>query len=185
MADKLMSDLSRRMDGALEVLSREFSGLRTGRASTALLDPITVDAYESKMPLTQVGSVTVPESRMLMVQVWDQTLVKAVEKAIQEAGLGLNPSVEGQIVRIPMPELSEERRIELTKVARKYAESGRIAVRNVRRDGMEHLKRMEKDGELSEDEQHHHADEIQSLTDEHIKKIDDSLHTKEADILKV
>ena len=141
------------MNGAVEALKREFAGLRTGRASAALLEPITVDAYGSKMPLNQVGTVGVPDPRMLAVQVWDTGLVGAVEKSIRDSGLGLNPQTEGNLVRVPIPELTEERRIELTKIANKYAEQARVAARNVRRDGMDTLKRMEKDGEISQDDQ--------------------------------
>jgi ribosome recycling factor len=177
--------LSRRMDGALKTLSQEFSGLRTGRASAELLDPVQVEAYGSMMPLKQVGTVTVPEPRMLAVQVWDKSMVKAVEKAIASAGLGLNPMADGQLVRIPLPELTEERRKELVKVAAKYSEQARIAVRNVRRDGMDQLKKLEKDGKISEDEQRDKADLIQKMTDTHIEKIDGMLSQKEKDILKV
>ncbi len=185
MADKLISDLKRRMEGAIQALGHEFNGLRTGRASTALLEKIDVDAYGSKMPLNQVSSVTVPEARMLSVQVWDQGMVKAVEKAISEAGLGLNPTVDGQTLRINLPELTEERRLELQKIARKYAEAARVSIRNVRRDGMETIKKQEKDGELSEDELHRTSHEIQEITDEYVKKVDDTLATKEQDIIKV
>lgn len=185
MPDALTKDLQRRMDGALESLKREFGGLRTGRAATSLLDPIMVDAYGASMPLNQVGTVGVPESRMLTVQVWDRKLVGAVEKAIRDSGLGLNPSNDGNLVRVPIPPLSEERRQELTKVAAKYAEQGRVAVRNVRRDGMEQLKRMEKEHQISEDEHRRKADEVQKLTDEHIKLIDEALAQKEAEILQV
>ena len=185
MADPDLSDITRRMDGAQEALRKEFSGLRTGRASAALLEPVMVDAYGANMPLNQVGSVSVPEPRMVTVQVWDRSLVGAVEKAIRGAGLGLNPASDGQLIRVPIPALSEERRIELTKIAGKYAEQARIAVRNVRRDGMEMLKRMEKANELSEDDHRLWADEIQSLTDEHIKGIDEALSQKEEEILQV
>jgi ribosome recycling factor len=147
------NDLKRRMDGALDALKREFVGLRTGRASTSLLEHIQVDAYGSAMPLNQVASVSVPEPRLLTVQVWDNGNIKATEKAIQDSGLGLNPQTEGNLIRVPIPELSEERREEMTKVAAKYAEQGRIAVRNVRRDGMDSLKKLEKDGDISQDEQ--------------------------------
>ncbi len=180
-----IDDIERRMDGALGVLRREFGGLRAGRASASLLDTIIVEAYDSEMPLNQMASVNVPEARMLSVQVWDKSMVKAVEKAIMNAGLGLNPVVDGQTVRVPIPELNEERREELSRVAAKYAEQARIAVRNVRRDGMDTLKRMEKDGELSQDDQHIWGDEIQSITDEHIGKIDDTLATKQQDIMQV
>ena len=183
--DPDIDDIQRRMDGALEVLRREFGGLRTGRANTSLLDSVIVAAYDSEMPLNQLASVNVPESRMLSVQVWDKSMVKAVEKAILNAGLGLNPVADGQIVRVPIPELNEERREELSRVAAKYAEQARIAVRNVRRDGMDNLKHMEKDGELSQDDQHIWGDEIQSITDAHIGKIDDTLATKQQDIMQV
>lgn len=185
MADPDLSDLQRRMDSALEVLRKEFAGLRTGRASVHLLDPITVDAYGAAMPLTQVGTVSVPEPRMITVQVWDRGLAGAVEKAIRDSGLGLNPAAAGQLIRIPIPPLSAERRQELTKVAHKYAEQGRVAVRNVRRDGMDLLKKMEKDGDLSEDEHRLWADEIQEMTDRHIKLIDELLTQKDAEILQV
>lgn len=185
MADADISDIERRMDGALEAVLREFSGLRTGRASAGLLEPLNVDAYDSQMPMNQVGTISVPEPRLLTVQVWDQTLVKAVEKSIMESNLGLNPQTEGNLIRIPIPDLSEERRVELTKVAGQYAEQARIAVRNVRRDGMDRLKKMEKAGELSQDDQHLYADEIQSMTDAHIKKIDAALEVKEQEIMQV
>ena len=185
MADPDLSDITRRMDGAQEALRKEFAGLRTGRASAALLEPVTVEAYGSTMPINQVGTVGVPEPRMITVQVWDRSLVGAVEKAIRNAGLGLNPAADGQLVRVPIPALSEERRIELTKVAGKYSEQARVAVRNVRRDGMDMLKRMEKDGDISEDDHRMWSDEIQSLTDEHIKSIDTALAQKEEEILQV
>ena len=180
-----IDDIERRMDGALGVLRREFGGLRAGRASATLLDTIIVEAYDSEMPLNQMASVNVPEARMLSVQVWDKSMVKAVEKAIMNAGLGLNPVVDGQTVRVPIPELNEERREELSRVAAKYAEQARIAVRNVRRDGMDTLKRMEKDGEISQDDQHFWGDEIQSITDDHVAKIDDTLAAKQQDITQV
>ena len=185
MAEPQISELKRRMDGALEALRRDFAGLRTGRASAHLLEPVMVKAYGNEMPLTQVGTIGVPEPRMITVQVWDRSQVSAVEKAIRDSGLGLNPSSEGQVVRVPIPELSQERRVEMTKVAHKYAEQGRIAVRNVRRDGMDTLKRMEKDGEISKDEHRAWADEIQKITDDHIKRIDDVLAQKEKEILQV
>ena len=147
-----MADLNKRMNGAVEVLRKEFAGLRTGRASASLLEPISVQAYGGEMPLNQVGTIGVPEPRLLSVQVWDKGLVKAVEKAIRISGLGLNPAVEGTLIRVPIPELSEERRAELAKVAHRYAEAARVAVRNVRRDGMEQLKRQEKESEISQDE---------------------------------
>ncbi len=180
-----IDDITRRMDGAVEVLRREFSGLRTGRANPSLLETVIVEAYESEMPLNQLASINVPEARMLSVQVWDKSMIKAVEKAIMNAGLGLNPVVDGQTVRVPIPELNEERREELTRVAAKYAEQARIAVRNVRRDGMDTLKHMEKDGHMSQDDQHFWGDEIQSITDEHVGKIDDTLAAKQQDIMQV
>ncbi|HEY2112308.1 MAG TPA: ribosome recycling factor, partial [Dongiaceae bacterium] len=149
MPNELMNELKRRMDGALEALRREFGGLRTGRASAHLLDTVMVKAYGGDMPLNQVGTVSVPEPRMITVQVWDRSLVTPVEKAIREANLGVNPQSDGQLVRLPIQELSQERRQEMTKIAHKYAEHGRVAVRNVRRDGMETLKKMEKDGKIS------------------------------------
>ena len=182
---KLKSDVSRRMEGAVEVLHKEFSGLRTGRASVSLLDPVMVNAYGLEMPINQVGTVSVPESRMISVQVWDKGLVKSVEKAIIVSGLGLNPAVDGQMVRIPIPPLNEERRVELSKIAGKYSEEARVAVRNVRRHGMDELKKMEKDNHISEDAHRQYSDEIQKLTDEFIKKIDDSLAQKEKDIMQV
>ena len=185
MADEDLTDIERRMKGAVEALNREFAGLRTGRASTALLEPLSVNAYDSQMPMNQVGTISVPEPRMLTVQVWDQSLVKAVEKAIMESSLGLNPQTEGNLIRIQIPDLSEERRVELTKVAGQYAEQARIAVRNVRRDGMDKLKKMEKAGEMSQDDHHLYADEIQELTDAHVKKIDDAQEAKEQEIMQV
>jgi ribosome recycling factor len=185
MAEELSNELKRRMDGALEALRREFAGLRTGRASVHLLDPVVVKAYGGEMPLNQVGTVNVPEPRMITVQVWDRSLVVAVEKAIRDANLGVNPQTDGQLVRVPIPELSSERRLELTKLAHKYAEQGRIAVRNVRRDGMETLKKMEKDGKISEDDHRRRSEEVQKATDEHIKKVDDALAQKEKEILQV
>ncbi len=185
MPQKELDELGRRMDGALEALRREFAGLRTGRASAHLLEPITVSAYGSDMPITQVGTISVPEPRMITVQVWDRGLVSAVERGIRDAGLGLNPASDGQLVRVPIPELSQERRQELSKVGHKYAEQARIAVRNVRRDGMEHLKKMEKDGEISQDEHRVWSDKVQKLTDDHIKRIDDALAQKEKEIMQV
>ena len=185
MAEIDLSDIERRMDGALEALNREFGGLRTGRASPALLNPLTVDAYGSQMPLNQVGTVNAPEARLLTVQVWDQQLVKAVEKSVVESNLGLNPQTEGNLIRIPIPDLSEERRVELKKIAGKYAEQGKIAIRNVRRDGMDTLKQMERDGEISQDEQRSQSEEIQKLTDAQISKIDAMLESKETEIMQV
>lgn len=187
MADALldMADIKRRMDGALKALDAEFAGLRTGRASAALLEPIHADAYGASMPIPQLGTISVPEPRMLAVQVWDAGVVKAVERAIRDSDLGLNPQTEGQVIRVRLPDLNEERRQELSKVAGKYAEQARVAVRNVRRDGMETLKRMEKDGEISEDEHRSMSHDLQKLTDDHVKKVDDALHEKEKDIMQV
>jgi ribosome recycling factor len=180
-----LGDLKKRMDSALEVLRKDLQGLRTGRASASLLESVVVEAYESEMPLTQVGTVNVPEPRMLTVQVWDRGLVKAVEKAIRTSSLGLNPAVDGQLIRVPLPELTQERRNELVKVAHKYAEQARVAVRNVRRDGMDNLKRLEKDGDISQDEHKHWSDEVQKLTDRHIESVNQLLDHKEKDILQV
>ncbi|MEM6413613.1 MAG: ribosome recycling factor [Pseudomonadota bacterium] len=177
-----LDDLSKRMDGALAALKTEFSGLRTGRASASLVEPINVDAYGSQMPMNQVGTVSVPEPRTITIQVWDKGLVGAVEKAIREAGLGINPVVDGVNVRVPVPPLTEERRIELTKVAGKYAEQAKVAVRNVRREGMETIKKS--DG-VGEDDQKRLSDQVQKLTDEMIKKIDDALAKKEGEIMQV
>lgn len=180
-----LNDLKSRMQGAVDVLEKEYTGLRTGRASINMLDPIVVDVYGAKMPLNQVGTVSVPESRLLAVQVWDANNTKSVEKAIRDAGLGLNPQAEGTLIRIPIPELSTERRTELQKVAGKYAKSARVAIRNVRRDGMDALKKGEKDNEISEDEHKRLSDEVQKLTDQFIKNVDDHLSRKEADVMKV
>lgn len=185
MADLDLDDIERRMDGAVNALKTEFAGLRTGRASASLLEPIHVEAYGSRMPLNQVGTISVPEPRMISVQVWDRSMAKAVEKAIRESDLGLNPQSDGQLIRVPLPDLSEERRAELVKVASKYAESARVAVRNVRRDGMDDLKKMEKDGDISQDDRRLYEDEIQELTDKHVKAIDEALASKEKDIMQV
>lgn len=178
-------DLERRMDGAINSLHSELQGLRTGRASINLLDTVQVPAYGSNVPMNQVGSVTVMDSRMLAVNIWDKGLVGAADRAIRDAGLGLNPVVDGQNLRIPIPPLNEERRVELTKVAGKYAESARIAVRNVRRDGMDAIKKMEKDGEISEDELKRLSDEVQKLTDTFVKQVDETLKAKEEEIMQV
>jgi ribosome recycling factor len=185
MANIDLDDIERRMDGALDALSREFGGLRTGRASASLLEPLSVEAYGAQTPINQVSTISVPEARMLTVQVWDQGLVKNVEKSIRESNLGLNPQTEGNLVRVPIPDLSEERRVELTKIAGKYAEQGRVAVRNVRRDGMDQLKKSEKAGDISQDDQRLYSDEIQELTNAHIKKVDETLQAKESEILQV
>jgi len=177
------ADLERRMRGALETLKHDLSGLRTGRASTSLLDPIVVEVYGANMPLNQVATVTAPEPRMLSVQVWDRSNASAVEKALRSSGLGLNPIAEGQVIRLPIPELTEERRKELAKLASQYAEKARVAVRNVRRDGMDALKKAEKDSEISQDDHKRRADEIQKLTDKIIGEIDGTSAAKEKEIL--
>ena len=181
----LKTDLSRRMDGALETLRREFSGLRSGRASPAFLEPVRVEAYGGEVPLSQVGTVGVPEARMLTVQVWDRTLVGAVERAIRDSGLGLNPASDGQLVRVPIPQLTGERRAELAKMAGKYAEGCKISVRGVRRDGMDQIKALEKKGTISEDDEKRWAEDVQKLTDQYIKKIDDALAEKDKEIRQV
>ncbi|HEX4637644.1 MAG TPA: ribosome recycling factor [Rhizomicrobium sp.] len=178
-------ELDRRMNGAVATLKSELGGLRTGRASAALLDPVKVEAYGNVVPINQVGTISTPEARMITVQVWDKGLAKAVDKAIRDAGLGLNPQMDGQLLRIPLPELNEERRKELSKLAHKYAEAARVAVRNVRRDGMDLLKRLEKDHKIGQDEQHTKGEELQKLTDAHIKDIDSALHAKEQEIMQV
>ena len=183
--NELKQDLSRRMDGALETLRREFSGLRTGRASPALLEPVRVPAYGNEVPLNQVGTVGAPEPRMLTVQVWDRSLVGAVERAIRDSGLGLNPAADGQLVRVPIPQLTAERRTELVKAAHKYAEGTRVAVRGVRRDGMEQIKNFEKKHEISEDVAKHWSEDVQKLTDQYIKRVDEMLTEKERDIKQV
>ena len=186
MSDTYNKDeLDRRMNGAVATLKSELAGLRTGRASAALLDPVKVEAYGNTVPINQVGTVSTPEARMITVQVWDKSMAKAVDKAIRDAGLGLNPQMDGQLLRIPLPELNEERRKELTKLAAKYAEAARVAVRNVRRDGMDLLKKLEKDGKIGQDEHHTRGDVLQKMTDAHIKDVDTSLHSKEQEIMQV
>ena len=178
-------DIKRRMHGAVEALKHDFGGLPTGRASPRMLEPIHVDAYGANMPLAQVGSITVPEPRMLQINVWDRGLVVAVEKAIRASNLGLNPQTEGQAIRLRLPDLTQERRKELVKVAHQYAEKARIAVRNVRRDGMENLKQLEKAHLMSEDDHKKKADEVQKMTDDTIKEIEQVLKTKEQEIMQV
>ena len=180
-----MDDLQKRMNGAVAALKHEFAGLRTGRASVTLLEPVHVDAYGSSMPLNQVSTINAPEARMLTVQVWDRGLVIAVDKAIRSANLGLNPQVDGQLLRIPIPALTEERRKELSKIAAKYTEAGRVAVRNIRRDGMDTLKRMKHDHDLSEDDHKLWHDEVQEMTDAAIAKIDAALAHKQSEIVQV
>ncbi|MEM1075796.1 MAG: ribosome recycling factor [Pseudomonadota bacterium] len=187
MSDDFMldtDDLERRMDGAMSSLKTEFASLRTGRASASMLEPITVEAYGQRTPINQVGTVNVPESRMVTINVWDKGLVGPVEKAIRESGLGINPQLNGTIIMLPIPELNEERRRELTKVAGQYAENARVSVRNVRRDGMDQIKKAKSDG-LSEDDQKLWEAEVQDITDRFIKAIDDQLATKQSEIMQV
>ncbi len=185
MADVNMNDLERRMHATHDSFSKELSGLRTGRASANLLDGVQVEVYGAKMPLNQVASVSVAEARLLNVQVWDANNAKAVEKAIASAGLGLNPQPAGSLIRVPLPGLTEERRVELAKVAAKYAEAARVAVRNIRREGMDNAKKMKAAGQLSEDALKMNEEKIQKMTDQWIKKIDDSLAHKETEIKQV
>jgi len=187
MADDIVihpDDLQRRMDGARAALNHEFGSLRTGRASSSMLDPVMVDAYGSPTPINQVGTVNVPEPRMVTINVWDKQLVGKVEKAIRESGLGINPQLNGTIIMLPIPELNEERRRDLTKVAAQYAESARVAVRNVRRDGMDQIKKAKADG-MSEDDQKFWSDEVQALTDKAIAAVDAALEAKQAEIMQV
>ena len=177
------NDINRRMHGALENLKHDLAGLRTGRASTALLDPIQVEVYGANMPINQVATVSVPEPRLISVQVWDRSNISSVEKAIRNAGLGINPITDGQMIRLPIPDLTEERRKELAKLAGQYAEKARVAVRNVRRDGMDALKTDEKKKEISEDEHKRLDAEVQKMTDDTIKEIDAAAHAKEQEIL--
>ena len=183
--DKVITDLRRRMDGAIDALKKELGGLRTGRAAPSLLESVSVNAYGTNMPLNQLGTVSAPEPRLLVVQVWDRSMAKAVDAAIREAGLGLNPQSEGQVIRVPIPPLSEERRKELTKIAHKYAEHARVSARNVRRDGLEGLKKREKDREITQDQHRKLDKDVQTLTDDTIKKVDDALAQKEKEVLQV
>lgn len=188
MADDFMldtDDLERRMDGAMASLRTEFASLRTGRASASMLEPVTVEAYGQQTPINQLGTVNVPEPRMVTINVWDKSMVNAVEKAIRESGLGINPQLNGTIIMLPIPELNEERRRELTKVAGQYAEHARVAVRNVRRDGMDQVKKAKNDGLMSEDDQKFWETEVQELTDKHIAAVDAALETKQAEIMQV
>ena len=185
MSEINKDDLIKRMDGAINSFGGDLVGLRTGRASTNMVDGILVDAYGQKMPIDQVGSISVPEARMISIQVWDKGLVIAVEKAIHESGLGLNPQTDGELIRIPIPELNEERREELSKIAGKYAEQSRVAIRNVRRDGMDEIKKIEKDGTVGKDRAVDLSNEVQELTDDYIKKIDEMLSQKENEIRQV
>lgn len=185
MAAANMKDLEKRMQGALEALKHEFAGLRTGRAHVSLLDSVMVESYGAQMPIIQIATVSSPDPRSLSVQVWDKTNVKAAEKGIRNAGLGLNPVVDGTTVRVPIPELTEERRADLAKVAGTYSENAKIAIRNVRRHGMDDVKKAEKDGELSKDELKKSEDEIQKLTDDHVASTDSLLSDKQAEIMQV
>ena len=187
MADEFIidtDDLQRRMDGALSVMKTEFASLRTGRASSSMLDPITVEVYGQRTPLNQLGTINVPEPRMVTVNVWDKTNVPLVEKAIRESGLGINPQLNGTIIMLPIPELNEERRRELSRVAGQYAESARVAVRNIRRDGMDQIKKAKSDG-MSEDDQKFWEEAVQELTDITIKMLDETLESKQAEIMQV
>ncbi len=185
MSEINKNDLVKRMDGAINSFNGDLVGLRTGRASTNMVDGILVDAYGQKMPIDQVGSISVPEARMISIQVWDKGLVVAVEKAIHESDLGLNPQADGELIRIPIPELNEERREELSKIAGKYAEQSRVAIRNIRRDGMDEIKKIEKDGTVGKDRAVDLSNEVQELTDDYIKKIDEMLSQKENEIRQV
>ncbi len=186
MADEFsLSALTSRMDKSVDSLKDELAGLRTGRASATMLDPVMVDAYGSPMPLNQMASVTVSDVRMISVQVWDRTMAAAVDKAIRDSGLGLNPITEGANIRVPLPELNEERRRELSKVASNYAEQARVAVRHIRRDGMDNLKKGEKDGDMGKDEMHGYSEQVQKATNEAITKIDDITAQKEKEIMQV
>jgi ribosome recycling factor len=180
-----LNDLKRRMQGAIQLLKQELGGLRTGRASSSLVDHLQVEAYGSHMPLNQIATISVPEPRLLSVQVWDKSMVHAVEKAIMSANLGLNPATEGQVLRLRIPELNEERRKELVKVAHKYAEAARVAVRHVRRDGLDVLKKLEKDHKISEDDHKRDADVVQKATDQFVSEVDQMLAAKEKEIMTV
>jgi ribosome recycling factor len=185
MAELDIDDIERRMDASIASLHTEFMGLRAGRASTGMLEPILVDAYGSKMPMSQVGNISAPESRLLTVSVWDASMAPMVEKAIRESELGLNPATEGNLIRVPIPELSQERRKDMVKVAGRYAEGCRVAVRNIRRDGIETVRKAEKDGLISEDDRHMQENHIQKLTDEFVKQVDDALSRKEKEITQI
>ncbi len=183
--EKLIEALNNRMSGALKVLDNELKGLRTGRASANLLDPVMVDAYGSKLPLAQVATVSTPDARTIAVQVWDKGMIKAVEKGIVDCNLGLNPMADGQLIRLPIPPLNEERRKDLVKLAHKYGENTKVSIRNIRRDGNEDLKKLEKDNIIAKDEHHSLAEEIQKLTDDYISKVDTSVKHKEQEVLTI
>ena len=185
MAELDIDDIMRRMDASLSSLHSEFMGLRAGRASTGMLEPIMVDAYGSKMPMNQVANISAPEPRLLTVSVWDISMAPSVEKAIRDSDLGLNPATEGSLIRVPIPDLSEERRKDLVKVAGRYAEGCRVAIRNIRRDGIETVRKAEKSGLISEDDRHTEENTVQKLTDEFVKKVDEALSHKEKEITQV
>ncbi|MEN3791217.1 ribosome recycling factor [Fulvimarina sp. MAC3] len=185
MADFDFDDLKRRMDGAIQSFKSDLAGLRTGRASPNLLDPVMVEAYGSQMPINQVANISVPEPRLVSVTVWDKQMVGKVERAIRESNLGLNPVTDGTTLRIPLPELNEQRRKELVKVAQQYAEQAKVAVRHVRRDGMDSLKKMEKDGDIGQDDNRQMSEQVQKMTDDAVSEIDKTLATKEQEIMQV
>lgn len=186
MADGIdLKDIKSRMEGAITAFQKDLGGLRTGRASASLLDPVMVDAYGQKMPINQVANVGAPEPKLITVQIWDKSMVGPVDKAVREAGLGLNPVVDGQNLRIPLPDLNEERRRELVKIAKDYAENAKVAIRHVRRDGMENLKKAEKDKEIGQDEARATSDKVQKMTDEMVAEVDKVLGTKESEIMQV
>lgn len=180
-----LDDLKRRMNGAVQALRHDLGSLRTGRASATLLDPLEIDAYGARMPISQVATVSTPEARLISVQVWDRAMVQAVEKAIRDSDLGLNPNTEGQTIRLRMPELNQQRRQEMVKVAHKYAENARVAARHVRRDGMDLLKKLEKDGKMSQDDVARASDQVQKVTDQTIVELDGVLAAKEKEIMQV
>jgi ribosome recycling factor len=185
MTQITIDEMKSKMVKTIDALHKEFSGLRTGRATVSLLEPLIIEAYGSTMPITQVGTISAPEATMLTIQVWDKSMVSAVEKSIMDSDLGLNPVSDGQLIRVPLPKLSQERRLEITKIAKKYAENARVSIRNARREGMDLIKLQEKEGKVSEDESHQATEKIQTLTNDYIKKIDDLLVAKEADIMQV
>lgn len=180
-----LDDLKRRMQGAVQSVKHDFGGLRTGRASASLLEPLVIDAYGASMPINQVATISVPEPRMITVQVWDRGMVSAVERAIRDSDLGLNPTTEGQVLRLRIPEMNEQRRKEMVKVAHKYAEEARVAIRHVRRDGLDTLKKLEKDGKVSEDDALRQSDQVQKATDQSIQDVDGALVAKEKEIMQV
>ena len=185
MSDLNINDIRRRMDARITVLQSEFSGLRAGRASTGMLEPLMVEAYGAKLPMNQVGTISAPEPRLLTILVWDSSMVQAVERAIRDSNLGLNPAAEGTLIRVPIPDLSEERRKEMVKVASRYAEACRVSIRNIRRDSIESIRKSEKEGLVSEDERHSNEGLVQKLTDEFVKNVDEALSNKEKEITQI